>query len=161
MNVVCIRSVVGAIKLPEAVRALSSLPYLDYADHFTLFTDLGQDITPERWARVMFGNVPSLGELLIWRGLLGLRLCRQQSPETVAGWKIGGRGKDWVRLEATSWFLAGNLVVQKAHGEVSLATFLHYRWWLGRVIWFLLSAIHRLLVPRVLRGAVAKIGASR
>jgi hypothetical protein len=161
MNVGCIQSAVGTLKLPEAVRALSSLPYLDYADQFTLSTDAGEDVTPERWARAMFGNVPSVGELLIWRGLLGLRLCLQQSPATVAGWKIGGRGEDWVRLEATSWLLVGNLVVQKTHGKVSLATFLHYRWWLGHVVWFLLSAVHRLLVPRVLRSAVAKIGASR
>jgi hypothetical protein len=161
MNVGCIQSVVGTLKLPEAVRALSSLPCLDYADQFTLSTDAGYDVTAERWARAMFGNVPSFGELLIWHGLLGFRLSRGQSPATVAGWKIGGRGKDWVRLEATSWFLVGNLVVQKAHGKVSLATFLHYRWWLGHVVWFLSSAVHRLLVPRVLRSAVAKIGASR
>jgi hypothetical protein len=161
MNVGCIQSAVGTLKLPEAVRALSSLPYLDYADQFTLSTDVGQDVTPERWARAMFGNVPSFGELLIWRGLLGFRLCRGQSPATVAGWKIGECGKDWVRLEATSWFLVGNLVVQKADGKVSLATFLHYRWWLGHFVWFLLSAVHRLLVPRVLRSAVTRIGASR
>jgi hypothetical protein len=105
----------------------------------------------------MLGDVPDLGERLIWRGLLGLRLSRGRSPATVAGWRIGGRGEDWIRLEAASWFLLGNLVVETTGTQVSLVTFLHYRRHLGRAVWPPLSAVHRGLVPGLLRAAAARI----
>jgi Protein of unknown function (DUF2867) len=140
--------------VPECVRALGSLPEIDYADLFTLRTTV--EAAPERWAQAMFGNVPSPAERLIWRGLLGLRLARGRSPATVGGWRIGGRGADWIRLEAASASLTCNLVVQTAEGRVSLATFLHYDRRLGRAVWPPLSAIHRRLVPGVLRGAATR-----
>jgi hypothetical protein len=81
---------VGPENVPASVRALSSLADSDYVDMVTLQanTDTGAavdaDATPEQWARAMFGDVPSLAERLIWRGLLGLRLSRGRSPDTVA-----------------------------------------------------------------------------
>jgi len=145
---------VGTHEVPGSVRTLSSLPDPDYADLFTLSTDT--EATPEQWARAMFGDVPSVAERLIWRGLLGLRLTRGRSPATVAGWQISGRGADWIRLEAASWFLTGNLLVQTADGRVSLATFLRYDRCLGRGVWPPLSAVHRRLVPGVLRDAAPR-----
>ncbi|MCK2215456.1 hypothetical protein MF672_016905 [Actinomadura sp. ATCC 31491] len=139
-------------ELPAAVRALS--PLGDYADVFTAATRAGA--TPEQWARAMFGDVPGPAGLLIWRGFLGLRLARQPSPDTVAGWRVDGRGDDWIRLAARSWFLSAHLVVTTADGHVSLATFLRYDRFPGRLVWPPLSAVHRLLVPRVLRAAVAR-----
>jgi hypothetical protein len=149
-----IEGAVGTRDVPAAVRALSSLPDADYADMFTLPTAAGA--TPEQWARAMFGDVPSFTEQLIWRGLLGLRLSRGRSPDTVAGWRIAERGENWVRLEAASWFLTGNFVVRAADARVSLATFLRYDRSLGRLLWPPLSALHRRLVPGLLRAAVAK-----
>jgi len=67
MTVGFVDRVVGTHNIPESVRALSSLPDIDYADQFTLTTDA--DATPEQWARAMFGDVPSVAELLIWRAL--------------------------------------------------------------------------------------------
>jgi hypothetical protein len=159
MTVGFVECAVGKHNIPESARALSSLPDMDYADQFTISTDA--DATPEQWARAMFGDVPSVAELLIWRGLLGLRLRPGRSSATVAGWRIGDRGDDWIRLEAASWFLTGNLVVQTANGRVSLGTFLHYDRRLGHGVWPPLSAIHRRLVPGVLRDAVARIRAPR
>ncbi len=147
---------VGTGNVPGPVRALSSLADVDYADHVALATEA--DATPEQWARAMFGHVPGPAERLIWAGLLQLRLSRGRSPATVAGWRIGGRGADWIRLEAASWFLTANLVVRATDGRVSLTTFLHYDRGLGRLVWPPLSAIHRRLIPGVLRGAAARIG---
>ena len=145
----------GPHRIPDSVRALSSMPRPDYADLFTLATDV--EAPPERWARVMFGHVPSAAELFLWRGLLGLRLDRERSLATVAGWRITGRGPDWIRLETASWFLTGNLLVRTAGGQVSLGTFLHYDRLLGRLWWPPLSAIHRRLIPGVLRHAAARL----
>lgn len=154
MAVSLVESAVGTNDIPESVRALGSLPEVDYADLFTLAADT--EATPEQWARAMFGDIPSLAELLIWRVLLGLRLSRGRSPATVAGWQIGDRGEDWIRLEAASAFLTCNLLVQTAEGRVSLVTFLHYDRCLGRSIWPPLSAIHRRVVPGLLRDAATR-----
>jgi hypothetical protein len=129
---------------------------IDYADRFAV-DSTGADATPEQWARAMFGDVPSLGERLIWRGFLGLRLQPGRSPSTVAGWRIDGRGDDWIRLATGSWFLSANLVVRTADGQVALATFLSYDRWPGAVIWPPLSAVHRFLAPGVLRKAAARL----
>lgn len=149
----------GAHSIPESTRALSSLPRIDYADAFTLSTDAGADATAEQWARAMFGDVPSPTERLIWRGFLGIRLSRGRSPDTVAGWRIAERGEDWIRLEAASWFLTGNLVVQAADGHVLLGTFLRYDHRLARGVWPPLSAVHRRLAPGLLRDAAATVRA--
>lgn len=148
-------SAVGTHAVPEAVQSLSSLSHIDYVDLFTLATDAVA--TPEQWARAMFGDVPTAGERLIWRGLLGLRLSEEKSEDTVAGWRITGRGADWLRLEARSEFLTGNLVARTTDGQVSLATFLRYRRALGRLVWPPLSAVHRGLAPGLLRDAAAKL----
>jgi hypothetical protein len=58
--------VVATREVPRSVRELSSLPDPDYVDLFTLSTSAST--TPERWARAMFGDVPSVTERLIWRG---------------------------------------------------------------------------------------------
>jgi hypothetical protein len=135
-----------------------ALPRVDYTDRFALASRA--DATPERWARAMFGDVPNAGEILVWRVILGLRLHRGPSPSTVAGWRIAERGDNWIRLEAESWFLAANLVVRAVSDEVSLTTAVHYKGALGRVVWTPCSAVHRRLVPRVLRRGADRIGVS-
>ncbi|MEV2240172.1 hypothetical protein [Micromonospora sp. NPDC049891] len=152
-------STVGAERLPASVRALSSLSRIDYADHFVLPTDAAA--TVERWARVMFGDTPDAIELFLWRGLMGLRLSRTASADTVAGWQIGEQGDDWIRLEADSWFLAANLVVQASGDRVALGTFLRYDRWLAHLVWPPLSVLHRRLVPGVLRKAASRITAGK
>ncbi|MBB6350086.1 hypothetical protein FHU36_006658 [Nonomuraea muscovyensis] len=146
---------VGTDNIPESVLAHSSLSRIDYADRFTLATDA--NATPEQWARAMFGDVPSVAERFIWRGLLGIRLSRGRSPGTVAGWRIAERGEGWIRLEAASWFLTGNLLVEATDGRVSLGTFVRYDRRLGRSVWHPLSAVHRRLAPGLLRDAAAKM----
>ncbi|WP_448612051.1 hypothetical protein [Geodermatophilus sp. URMC 60] len=156
------RVVSGAVEPDEvrgSVRGISSLPGIDYADRFTLATDA--EATPEQWARAMFGDVPGVAGWFIWRGLLGLRLRRGRSPATVAGWQIGGRGEDWIRLESASSSLRANLVVQTAEGRVSLTTCLHQGRRRDEIVWHPLSAVHRRLVPRVLRDAERRIRAAR
>ncbi|HEY6746320.1 MAG TPA: hypothetical protein VI357_11450 [Mycobacteriales bacterium] len=150
-----IASAVGAGNIPAAARELSSVPRVDYADRFVLATDA--DGSPEDWARAMFGDVPSAGELFIWRGLLGLRLSRGRSPDTVAGWLVGGRGDTWIRLTAASWFLTANLLVQTAPGRVALTTFVHYARPPAPLVWPPLSAVHRRLVPGVLTAAAERV----
>ena len=159
MTTVFIERTVATPEVPESVRALASLPGVDYADRFALATDA--EAAPEDWARAMFGDLPGVAGWSIWRGVLGLRLSRGRSPATVAGWRIGARGEDWIRLEAASENLRANLLVQTAEGRVSLTTCVHYdrRW--GAMVWPPSSAVHRRLVPGVLRAAERRIRAAR
>ncbi|GGS15062.1 hypothetical protein GCM10010221_09970 [Streptomyces parvus] len=155
-----VKRAVGVHSIPAATRALGSLSRVDYADVFTLAGDVGTHATAEQWARALFGDVPDPVERLIWQCLLGLRLSRGRSPGTVAGWRIAERGEDWIRLEAASWFLTGNLVVRAADGQVSLGTFLRYDHPLARAVWPPLSAVHRRLAPGLLRDAAATVRAA-
>lgn len=150
--------IVEAHDVTESMRALSTLSRIDYADQFTLAVAPGA--TAEQWARAMFGDVPSLGERFVWRGVLGLRLDPRRSPARVGGWRVTGRAERWIRLEAASWFLTGNLVVTTAGDAVSWATFLRYDRQIAAVAWPPLSAVHRRLVPGVLRAAAARLGRS-
>ncbi|MEU2351212.1 hypothetical protein [Modestobacter sp. NPDC049651] len=142
-------------EVPGPVRALSSLDRIDYADRFTLATAAAA--TPEQWARAMFGDVPSPAEQLIWRGVLGFRLARGRSPATVAGWRIGGHGDDWIRLETASWALSADMLVQTARGQVTWTTCLRFDRPPGRAVWRPASAVHRRLVPGVLRAAASRL----
>lgn len=134
--------------VPPSTLALSSFSRVDYADAFSLATDVRAG--PELWARAIFGDTPDPAERFVWRGLLGLRLGKGASPETVAGWRICSRDTDWIRLEADSWMIDAELLVQVAHGRVRLCTFLHYRKLPGRIAWTPLSAVHRRLAPGLL-----------
>ncbi|MFG3258800.1 hypothetical protein [Streptomyces sp. NPDC048172] len=148
-------AVVQQHEIPATIRALSPLAAPDYIDLFTLTTPEPTDVPPERWARVAFEDVAGLGGQFIWRVLLGLRLARRRrsSPTHIAGWRIAGRGEDWIRVEARSWMLTGHLVVH-VDGErrqVSLATFLRYDRPVAARVWTPLSAKHRSVAPALLR----------
>lgn len=157
-DVEVIHGAVGAAEVADAVLALSSLSHVDYVDDFTLAHAAG-DATPEEWARAIFGDVPDIAEKVIWRGILGLRLSRGPSPATVAGWRIADQGEGWIRLEAASWFVSGNLIVRASRTHVSLATFMRYDRWLARVVCPLLTLVHRALVPGVLRDGAQMVPA--
>ena len=150
-----VEAVVGSRDAPADVLALASVTSVDYVDLFTMPVDASA--SPEGWARAMFGSEPSIGEGLIWRVLLGLRLARGRSAGTVAGWRITGRGPDWIRLETRSPLMTANLVVRAAAGTVALATMIHHDRPAGRWLWAPASALHRLLVPGVLRRAATVV----
>ena len=143
--------------VPASLRLASALLGIDYADRFDLPTDVRA--TPEQWARAMFGDVPSAAETAIWRGLLGFRLSSGRSPDTVGGWRIGARTADAVRLDTASPFLRAEMHVETGPGRVSWTTCLHTEGLRGRVVWPPASAVHRRLVPRVLRDAERRLRA--
>lgn len=134
---------VRRVTVPEP--SFGAMDRVDYGDCFVLTTDVAA--TPERWARALFGDNATPGERFIWGGLLGLQLRDGLSPDTVAGWRIDGRGGQWLRMATASWFLQANLVVTTSDGAVSLTTLIGYRKAVGRLWWPPLSVLHRRLVP--------------
>jgi hypothetical protein len=126
-----------------------------YTDRFAVRTNRRR--TPEQWARAVFGDVPNAGEFFIWRILLGLRLSRGPSPDTVAGWRIAARSPQAIRLQAASPALTAELVVGVAGDEVSLSTNLRYDRPSARLVWTPLSVVHRWLAPRALQAGVTRL----
>ncbi len=136
--------------MPARILALSTMAEPDYVDLFTL-TGGVPGRSPEQWAKALFEDTAGRMGQFVWRVLLGLRL--KSAPGCVAGWEIGDRGADWIRLEARSWFLTGHLVVQADGDRVSLATFLRYDRPLAARVWPPLAKKHRSLAPDLLRDA--------
>ncbi|WP_237669145.1 hypothetical protein [Rhodococcus sp. BS-15] len=90
-----VKSLVGFDEMAEGVLARSTM-HADYVDHF--FVDVDTAAAPERYARVMFGDVPSVAERFIWQGLLQLRLIAGPTPTSSrdgASQKLLRGGFDW------------------------------------------------------------------
>jgi len=147
-----VMTAVGLSNVPDAIRCLSSLASPDYVDLFTAVTSGAADKSAEQWARAALEDTPTgRSAPSLWR-LLGLRLG-PTSPDYVQGWKIADRGDDWIRIEATSWFMTAHAVVQVDDGQVSLALFIRYDQPIAAVIWPPVSVMHRRAVPVMLREA--------
>jgi hypothetical protein len=147
-------TVVGLTNIPEAIRCLDTLASPDYVDLFTATTSGATDQSAEEWARAALEDTPSgRSAPVLWR-LLGLRLGPTPSLDWVQGWKIADRGEDWIRIEATSWFMTAHAVVQVDDGHVSLALFVRYDRPIAALIWPPVSVMHRRGVPVILRQAL-------
>jgi hypothetical protein len=153
-------SVIQQRDIPDVIRALSSMESPDYIDLFTVTSNRAADASPERWCRTAIEDVAGLGGQFIWRGILGLRLKSRPSTERVGGWKIADRGEDWIRLEASSWFLNAHLVTRLDDGHLSVGTFIRYDRPIAALIWVPASAVHRRLMPGLLFQTVRRITSS-
>jgi hypothetical protein len=149
-------SVIQQRNIPEVIRSLSGMDSPDYIDLFTVTTNGAADASAEQWSRTAIEDVAGLGGQFIWRGVLGLRLKSRPSTERVGGWKIADRGEDWIRLEASSWFLTAHLVVRLDDEHLSAGTFIRYDRPIAALIWVPASAVHRRLMPGLLRQTVRR-----
>jgi hypothetical protein len=135
--------------VPDVIRSLS--PEHDYVDVFTLTTGAARDRSVEQWARAGIEDAAGLAGQFVWRVVLGLRL--ETRPDRVGGWKIADRGDDWLRVEASSWFLTAHMLVHVHDAQVTVATFIRYDTPLARLVWPRLAVGHRRAMPGLLRRA--------
>jgi hypothetical protein len=140
--------------IPEVIRSLSGMDSPDYIDLFTVTINGAAGASPESWSRTAVEDVAGLNGQFLWRGVLGLRLKSRRSTERVGGWKIADRGRDWIRLEASSWFLTAGLVFRLDDQHLSAGTFIRYDRPIAALIWVPASAVHRRLMPGLLRQTV-------
>jgi hypothetical protein len=147
-------TVVGLSNVPEAVRSHDTLASPDYVDLITATTGEVVAKSPEEWARAVLEDTPTgRSAPRLWR-LLGVRLGPRSSPDYVQGWRIADRGDDWIRIEATSWFMTAHAVVQVDDGQVSVALFVRYDRPIAALIWPPVSVMHRRAVPVMLHEAL-------
>ena len=146
--------------VPDVIRALSTFERPDYVDLFVTPADEAMDTPPEGWARAAMEGASRLGRFLAWRVVCGLRL-EEPSADHVAGWRIDGRGENWIRMEASSWFMTAHIVFRVEPARVSFATFVRYDLPIAALIWGTASVVHRAVAPDFLGGAVRRIGRAR
>ena len=144
--------------VPETIRSLDTLASPDYVDLFTATTSAATDKSPEEWTRALLEETPTGRSAPFLWGLLGVRLGPRPSPDYVEGWKIADRGDDWIRIEATSWFMTAHAVCHVEDGKVSVALFLRYDLPIAALLWPPVSVMHRRAVPVMLRQALRAHG---
>jgi hypothetical protein len=155
-----VSTVVGLTNIPEAIHCLDTLASPDYVDLFIARTSGATDKSAEEWARAVLEDTPTgRSAPVLWRRL-GLRLGPTPSPDYIQGWKILDRGDDWIRIEATSWFMTAHAVVHVDDGQVSIALFVRYDRPIAATIWPPVSVMHRRAVP-VMLGEAVKASPSR
>lgn len=153
-----VSSAVGVENVPQAIRSPVTLADPDYVDVFTITTPDASGRTPEEWARAILEEAPVSRRFprILWR-LLGLRLGPPGSPDYVQGWKIAGRGDDWIRVETGSWYASAQAVCLVGNETVSVSLSLRYDRPIARLIWAPVSVLHQRGVPVMLKQA-ARLG---
>jgi hypothetical protein len=122
---------------PLDVRALSTLPVVDYADAFTVTGGPGE-YTPEQWARAMLSSAPCPVRFKLVAGwtLLGLRLGLRPPGQRVLGWRVRRRTPDHLLLGAGSRLgLPAELLFRRTPDGLLFATFVRQRSRLARALW--------------------------
>jgi hypothetical protein len=143
--------VVQLREIPESIRSMSAMNDPGYVDVFTLATSRAGSRSAEQWARAVLEDAAGAAGQVVWRGVVGLSLAWRVLPNHVAGWEIAERGQDWIRAEATSWFLTAHLVIWVDQDMVGVATFIGYdRPGVAARLWPPMAAVHRRAMPRVL-----------
>jgi hypothetical protein len=146
-------SVIAVDDVPATMGSVAAMPDADYVDVSVLPADDATDWSPEQWARAVLESAPSARPFAFipWRVLLGLRLGPWPSPDHVHGWKIAGRGDQWLWLETASWLMTCHAVVHVEDGQVSAALFVRYDHPIAALWWPPLSVVHRRAMPVILR----------
>lgn len=149
----------GVQRVTVGASARSALPRSSYGDAFTVRARASH--TAEQWARQAFESGPRaqrrLFSLVVWQGLLGLRLSPEGVPGTVAGWDIAVNESGTLVLRADSWMLAASLIVETTPEQATLTTLLRYDRPPARAVWTALSIAHRAVAPGVLAGAAQSL----
>jgi hypothetical protein len=153
---VLVSSVVGVDEVPGAVRSIVTLADPDYVDLFTVSTPIAEDRSAEEWARAVLEQsaVARHNARLLWR-LMGLRLGPPNSAHHVQGWKISGRGANWLRAETGSWYMTAQAICLVEQGQVSISLSLRHDHPVARLVWAVVSGPHQRAVPVMLRQAVS------
>ncbi|MDO3650644.1 hypothetical protein [Nocardia mangyaensis] len=135
-------------RMPDEIRAHIMVDP-DYVDCFRLATAEPTTWSPERWARTALDDIAGAKGQFIWRVVLGLRLA-PGAPDHVAGWRIAERAPSWIRVEATGWLIAGEILVHLDDEYASMVTAVRYHRRPAARVWRALSGIHRKAVPELL-----------
>lgn len=135
---------------PQAARALSTLPRIDYSDAFLVEAGSAQNWTAERWARAALDHAPVAikMKLLVGWSAIGLKPAIGNS---LLGWEIRVKTAHFVLLGRDSLIgLPGELLFKCEPGALLFATFVHHRNDVARRVWAAVEPTHVRVVRHVL-----------
>jgi len=142
-------SAVRQIAVPAAVRALSTLERVDYADTFRVELADVRSRTAEDWARAVLEDAPPAvrGQLLSGWSSLGLKVGRG----SVLGWHVRSSTPDVLLLGAGSWIgMPGELLFKRERSGLLFATFVRHGSPAARALWGRVERVHVATVRRLL-----------
>jgi hypothetical protein len=149
---------VRQVALPAGVRALSTLPRIDYDDAFLAGTGPHQGRTAEQWARAVLEGAPRRTQTALSRGwfALGLRVGPVRSEQRVLGWQVRLSTPDAALLGADGRLgLSGELLFLREPAALLFATFVQLDNPAARALWAGISARHRQIVSQLLDQAIS------
>ena len=142
-------SAVRQVAVPAAVRALSTLDRVDYADAFRVELEDVRSRTAEEWARAVLEDAPlaTRGQLLSGWSSLGLKVGRG----SVLGWHVRSSTPDVLLLGAGSWIgMPGELLFKRERRGLLFATFVRHGNPAARALWGRVERVHVATVRRLL-----------
>jgi hypothetical protein len=150
---------VRAIAPPRSLRALSTLPRVDYMDACLAEAPALQERTAEQWARAMLEDAPPDTRRAlrwVWKGL-GLKLGSTSDERRVLGWEVRRSSPDVALLGANSLLgLRGEVLLKRRSESLLCATFIQFQNPLARAVWSRVAPGHRQTVRNLLEEAVAR-----
>jgi hypothetical protein len=131
----------------------------DYADCFEIRVAAPEQRSAEQFARAALEGAPWAARMTMlsaWR-LLGFRVDGRSSAARILGWRIVASEPDLVHLEAASALMRGVVVARTVDPtRIVVSTFVFYEHpTAARVIWAIISPLHRWFVPYLLERAAA------
>jgi hypothetical protein len=130
---------------------------VDYYDRFVATGAGLRGTTPKEVAEAV-ERAAGLGGVAIWKGVLQLRPWPADAPRH-RSWAVVDSGDGWLTLGARSWALTARVVLELDGDRLSATTLLRYDNPVGRLIWTPLSAVHRHLMPGLLKNTVRVLAA--
>ncbi|AGB23710.1 Protein of unknown function (DUF2867) [Mycobacterium sp. JS623] len=147
---------VRRIAVPSSVRALSTLPRIDYCDAFLFDVGSHRDESAVDLIRDVLEGAPLTvrTQLLSGWSTIGLKVG-SGSGHSVLGWDVRRAVPDHVLLGAESRIgMPGELLLKKEVGALLFATFVAQRNLIARAVWTVTEPVH----VRVVRDVLAQAG---
>jgi hypothetical protein len=151
---------VTQISVPPEVRALTTLPKVDYQEAFVVdVAAADRQHTAEEWARTTLERAPRSvrAQLVLGWLALGLLLGPPASDRFVLGWRLRRATDDVAVLGATSLIGLRAELIFKPQGDTLLfASFMRQRTPVARVVWARIETHHRRVVRSLLSRAARR-----
>ena len=152
---------VRQIDVPSSVRALSTLPRIDYCDAFLFDVGSRRDEDAEDLIREVLEGAPLAvrTQLLTGWSTIGLKVGNT-SKRSVLGWEVRRAVPNHVLVGADSRIgMPGELLLKKEDGALLFATFVAQRNLVARAVWAVTEPVHVRVVRDVLGQASQRLRA--
>ncbi|PXX11255.1 hypothetical protein C8E89_103344 [Mycolicibacterium moriokaense] len=150
---------VRQVDLPSSVRALSTLPRVDYCDAFLFDVGAAHDECAEDLIREILEGAPLAvrTQLLSGWSAIGLKVGAG-SARSILGWEIRRTEPAHVLLGAESRIgMPGELLLRKQDDALLFATFVAQRNLVARAVWAITEPVHVRVVRDILAQASLRL----